>query len=48
MLQFPNFGKKSLDEIKAILQVMGLSLGMKLPPSMADLRTAPAEAEETE
>lgn len=48
MLQFPNFGKKSLDEIKAILQVMGLSLGMKLPASMADLRTPPAEADETE
>ena len=31
MLQFPNFGKKSLDEIKSILESMGLSLGMKLP-----------------
>jgi DNA-directed RNA polymerase subunit alpha len=30
MLQFPNFGKKSLDEIKSILETMGLSLGMKL------------------
>jgi DNA-directed RNA polymerase subunit alpha len=28
MLQFHNFGKKSLDEIKEILTVMGLSLGM--------------------
>lgn len=28
MLQFHNFGKKSLDEIKAILTSMGLSLGM--------------------
>ncbi len=28
MLQFHNFGKKSLDEIKAILASMGLSLGM--------------------
>ncbi len=37
MLQFPNFGKKSLDEIKAILQSMNLSLGMKLPPSLAEI-----------
>lgn len=29
MLKTPNFGKKSLDEIKAILSAMGLSLGMK-------------------
>ncbi|MBI2431317.1 MAG: DNA-directed RNA polymerase subunit alpha [Candidatus Hydrogenedentes bacterium] len=29
MLQFHNFGKKSLDEIKAILESMGLSLGMR-------------------
>ncbi len=29
MLQFHNFGKKSLDEIKAILEAMGLSFGMK-------------------
>jgi len=28
MLQFHNFGKKSLDEIKSILDTMGLSLGM--------------------
>ncbi|MBI5090963.1 MAG: DNA-directed RNA polymerase subunit alpha, partial [Candidatus Hydrogenedentes bacterium] len=28
MLQFHNFGKKSLDEIKAILETMGLRLGM--------------------
>ncbi|HIJ66482.1 MAG TPA: DNA-directed RNA polymerase subunit alpha [Candidatus Hydrogenedentes bacterium] len=30
MLQFHNFGKKSLDEIKAILESMNLSLGMDL------------------
>ena len=30
MLAFHNFGKKSLDEIKAILDSMGLSLGMDL------------------
>jgi len=29
MLQFPNFGRKSLDEIKVILEGMGLSLGMR-------------------
>jgi len=34
MLQFHNFGKKSLDEIKAILETMGLSLGMNVPPSV--------------
>jgi DNA-directed RNA polymerase subunit alpha len=36
MLQFPNFGKKSLDEIKVILETMGLSLGMKLPGSVTE------------
>lgn len=30
MLQFHNFGKKSLDEIKSILETMNLSLGMKV------------------
>ncbi|MFN4174599.1 MAG: DNA-directed RNA polymerase subunit alpha C-terminal domain-containing protein, partial [Parachlamydiaceae bacterium] len=30
MLEFRNFGKKSLNEIKAKLQEMGLSLGMDL------------------
>ena len=30
MLQFHNFGKKSLDEIKAILEGLGLHLGMKV------------------
>lgn len=30
MLQFHNFGKKSLDEIKALLEGMGLSLGMNV------------------
>ena len=39
MLKTKNFGRKSLNEIKEILQEMGLSLGMKLegiefpPPS---------------
>lgn len=31
MLKYKNFGKKSLNEIKAILTGMGLSLGMKSP-----------------
>ncbi|NIA13930.1 MAG: DNA-directed RNA polymerase subunit alpha [Nitrospiraceae bacterium] len=43
MLQFPNFGKKSLDEIKAIVASMDLSLGMTLPSSMAAAE-APVEA----
>ena len=30
MLQFHNFGKKSLDEIKALLETMGMSLGMNV------------------
>ena len=39
MLKTRNFGKKSLNEIKAILTEMGLSLGMKLenfPPKPKD------------
>ncbi len=39
MLKTRNFGKKSLNEIKAILVEMGLSLGMKLenfPPTAVD------------
>jgi len=32
MLEFRNFGKKSLNEIKAKLTDMGLSLGMDLSP----------------
>lgn len=35
MLGFHNFGKKSLDEIKAILETMGLSLGMNISASAA-------------
>ena len=30
MLRTPNFGRKSLNEIKEVLAEMGLSLGMKL------------------
>lgn len=31
MLRTPNFGRKSLNEIKTVLEHMGLSLGMSLP-----------------
>lgn len=34
MLKYRNFGKKSLNEIKDKLEEMGLSLGMKLDPSL--------------
>ncbi|MBI1822019.1 MAG: DNA-directed RNA polymerase subunit alpha [Nitrospirae bacterium] len=34
MLKTKNFGRKSLNEIKEILEEMGLSLGMKLPPEV--------------
>ncbi|HOE67826.1 MAG TPA: DNA-directed RNA polymerase subunit alpha [Candidatus Hydrogenedentes bacterium] len=30
MLHFPNFGKKSLDEIKVILETLGLTFGMQV------------------
>jgi len=39
MLRTPNFGRKSLTEIKEVLENMGLSLGMKLegwPPESTD------------
>jgi DNA-directed RNA polymerase subunit alpha len=31
MLKTPNFGRKSLNEIKAVLEIMGLTLGMMIP-----------------
>jgi DNA-directed RNA polymerase subunit alpha len=31
MLRTPNFGRKSLNEIKEVLQTMGLHLGMEVP-----------------
>jgi DNA-directed RNA polymerase subunit alpha len=31
MLRTPNFGRKSLNEIKEVLATMGLSLGMTVP-----------------
>lgn len=37
MLKTKNFGRKSLNEIKEILEDMGLSLGMKLPPEVFSL-----------
>ncbi|UCG78663.1 MAG: DNA-directed RNA polymerase subunit alpha [Nitrospirota bacterium] len=40
ILKTKNFGKKSLDEIKELLQTMGLSLGMQLPPEVVELVNA--------
>lgn len=48
MLQFPNFGKKSLDEIKVILQSMDLSLGMMPPGGAVEENEIPIEVEEEE
>jgi DNA-directed RNA polymerase subunit alpha len=31
MLRTPNFGRKSLNEIKEVLIQMGLNLGMEIP-----------------
>ena len=31
MLRIPNFGRKSLNEIKEVLANMGLHLGMEIP-----------------
>lgn len=38
MLQFHNFGKKSLDEIVAILDTLGLRLGMNVPAAAITVR----------
>lgn len=47
MLQFHNFGKKSLDEIKAILESMGLALGIRARSASAPaLVAAPRVLEE--
>lgn len=46
MLGFHNFGKKSLDEIKAILETLGLSLGMDVGGNGADTALIPAAEEE--
>ncbi len=40
MLKYRNFGKKSLNEIKAKLEQLGLALGMKLDERLLDGRTA--------
>lgn len=49
MLKTKNFGRKSLNEIKAILEEMGLSLGMKLEnfPPRGKSEEVEEEAEET-
>jgi len=47
MLDFPNFGKKSLDEIKALLETLGLSLGMNVPGYAAPA-AAPVEEDDEE
>jgi len=44
MLQFHNFGKKSLDEIKAVLESLNLTLGMAVGASSGD----PEEGGESE
>jgi len=49
MLKTKNFGRKSLNEIKGILEEMGLSLGMKLDnfplPKKPDSAAEPAKEE---
>jgi len=44
MMGFHNFGKKSLDEIKSILETMGLSLGMGASGDGAPVDAAPAHS----
>jgi len=48
MLQFHNFGKKSLDEIKAILESLGLSLGMNLGVTAGVAAVADGDVDEEE
>ncbi|MEE4352564.1 MAG: DNA-directed RNA polymerase subunit alpha [Desulfatiglans sp.] len=48
MLKTKNFGRKSLNEIKAILEEMGLSLGMKLDNISLDEHSNMNEEEEKE
>ncbi len=47
MLRTPNFGRKSLNEIKEVLENMGLELGMDLPnwPPQEDAETALEDVE---
>lgn len=44
MLGFHNFGKKSLDEINAILETLGLSLGMKMGEDRRESGTVAIES----
>ena len=44
MLQFHNFGKKSLDEIKALLDSMGMSLGMNIGAAATSAASAAVTA----
>jgi len=46
MLQFHNFGRKSLDEIKALLDSMGMSLGMKIGAAAAVVSAPEADTNE--
>ena len=52
MLKTKNFGRKSLNEIKAILEGMGLSLGMKLdnfpPPREPEEKEAESKEEDSD
>jgi DNA-directed RNA polymerase subunit alpha len=47
MLKYRNFGKKSLNEIKAIIESMGLSLGMDVGDYMSDVESVAVEEEES-
>jgi DNA-directed RNA polymerase subunit alpha len=46
MLQFPNFGKKSLDEIKSLLLSLGMNLGMVVPGYTPEALVIPDNIEE--
>jgi len=46
MLKTKNFGRRSLNEIKELLESMGLSLGMELDPELVAELSALTTAEE--
>jgi DNA-directed RNA polymerase subunit alpha len=48
MLKTKNFGRKSLNEIKSILEEMGLSLGLKLESFQSPKKQEPAGTQEKE
>lgn len=48
MLKTKNFGRKSLNEIKSILEEMGLSLGLKLEAFQSPKKQEPAGTQEKE